>query len=138
MIEGKAKAVGINHVVAEVDDIDTALSFYGRFLEFEIGNHSDSIVFIYFGDQFIKFSLARVQAPDNAHHFGISVDDKELVRETLIKIGVELIDSRFLDCLDPWGKRIEITRYTNIQFSKDPHVLQGNRSLEFGESRRGV
>jgi hypothetical protein len=48
-----------------------------------------------------------------------------LVRETLIEMGVELIDSRFLDFLDPWGNRVEITTYTNIQFSKDPHVLRG-------------
>jgi hypothetical protein len=88
-------------------------------------NRSDTIAFIYFGDQFINFSLGREQLPDNARHFGIAVDDKELVRETLIEMGVELIDSRFLDFLDPWGNRIEFTTYSNIQLSKDPHVLQG-------------
>jgi extradiol dioxygenase family protein len=123
----KAKAVGINHVALEVDDIDAALAFYGRFLDFELRNRSDTIAFIYFGDQFINFSRGREQRPDNARHFGIAVDDKELVRETLIEMGVELIDSRFLDFLDPWGNRVEITTYTNIQFSKDPHVLRGMR-----------
>jgi hypothetical protein len=88
-------------VAGEVDDIDAASAFCGRFLVFEVGDHSDSIAFIYFDDQFINFSLGCVQAPDNARHFGIAVDDKELVRETLIKMGVELIDSRFLDFLDP-------------------------------------
>jgi len=121
----KAKAVGINHVALEVDDIDAALAFYGRFLDFELRNRSDTIAFIYFGDQFINLSRGREQGPDNPRHFGIAVDDKELVRETLIEMGVELIDGRFLYFLDPWGNRVEITTYTNIQFSKDPHVLEG-------------
>ena len=40
-------------------------------------------------------------------------------------MGVELLDSRFLDFLDPWGNRVEITTYTNIQFSKNAGVLRG-------------
>ena len=31
----------------------------------------------------------------------------------------------FLDFLDPWGNRVEITTYTNIQFTKADHVLRG-------------
>ena len=52
----KAKAVGINHVALEVGDIDQALTFYGRFLDFEIQSSSETAAFIYFGDQFINFS----------------------------------------------------------------------------------
>ena len=51
----KANAVGINHVALEVGDIDEALTFYGRFLDFEIHSRSDTIAFIYFGDHFINF-----------------------------------------------------------------------------------
>jgi 4-hydroxyphenylpyruvate dioxygenase-like putative hemolysin len=40
----KAKAVGINHVALEVDDIDAALAFYGRFLDFELRHRSNTIV----------------------------------------------------------------------------------------------
>ena len=40
-------------------------------------------------------------------------------------MGVELLDQRFLDFLDPWGNCVEITTYTNIQFSKTEHVLVG-------------
>ena len=40
-------------------------------------------------------------------------------------MGVKLLDGRFLDFLDPWGNRIEITTYTNIQFSKADYVLRG-------------
>lgn len=123
--ERKARAVGINHVALEVGDIDAALEFYGSFLEFEIASRSETAAFIYFGDQFINFSRGRRQAPDDARHFGIAVDDKPLARRTLEAMGVELLDGRFLDFLDPWGNRVELTTYTNIQFSKANHVLQG-------------
>ena len=111
----KARAVGINHIALEVDDIDEALEFYGRFLEFDIARRSEDAAFIYFGDQFINFSRGRRQGPDDDRHFGIAVDDKDLVRRTLEGMGVELLDGRFLDFLDPWGNRVEITTYTNIQ-----------------------
>lgn len=121
----KARAVGINHVALEVGDIDEALAFYGRFLDFEIARRSDTAAFIYFGDQFINFVKGRDQGPDSKRHFGIAVDDKELVRQTLEEMGVVLLDVRFLDLLDPWGNRVEITTYTNIQYTKADHVLRG-------------
>ena len=121
----KARAVGINHVALEVGDIDEALAFYGGFLDFEVARRSESAAFIYFGDQFINFLRGRGQGPDDNRHFGIAVDDKELVRRTLEEMGVEILDGRFLDFLDPWGNRVEITTYTNIQFSKADHVLRG-------------
>ena len=121
----KARAVGINHIALEVGDIDEALAFYGGFLDFEIARRSESAAFIYFGDQFINFSRGRRQGPDDNRHFGIAVDDKELVRRTLEEMGVEILGGRFLDFLDPWGNRVEITTYTNIQFSKADHVLRG-------------
>ena len=121
----KAKAVGINHVALEVGDIDQALTFYGRFLDFEIQSSSETAAFIYFGDQFINFSKGRTQAPDENRHFGIAVDNKELARQILEGMGVTFLDGRFMDFLDPWGNRVEITTYTNIQFSKADHVLKG-------------
>ncbi len=121
----KARPVGINHVALEVGDIDEALAFYGGFLDLEVGSRSESAAFVYFGDQFINFSKGRRQGPDDDRHFGIAVDDKELVRRTLEEMGVELLGGRFLDFLDPWGNRVEITTYTNIQFTKADHVLRG-------------
>lgn len=121
----KARAVGINHVALEVGDIDEALAFYGRFLDFEIHSRNDDAAFIYFGDQFLNFARGRNQAPDEARHFGIAVDDKTLARNTLEQMGVKFLNGRFLDFLDPWGNRVEITTYTNIQFSKAEHVLKG-------------
>jgi len=121
----KATAVGINHIALEVGDIDAAIDFYGQFLNFEIASRSETSAVIYFGDQFINFAKGRIQAADEQRHFGIAVDDKELARSTLEQMGIEFLDSRFLDFLDPWGNRVEITTYTNIQFSKTDSVLQG-------------
>ena len=121
----KAKAVGINHVALEVGNIDAALEFYGAFLDFEIESQNENAAFIYFGDQFINFAKGRSQSPDTQRQFGIAVDDKELARQTLIEMGVEIMPGRFLDFHDPWGNRVEITTYTNIQFSKADHVLKG-------------
>ncbi|MBT3330948.1 MAG: VOC family protein [Rhodospirillaceae bacterium] len=91
----KAHAVGINHVALEVGDIDAALEFYGSFIEFELESKNETAAFIYFGDQFINFALVEAQVgeqiPDQRRHFGIAVDDKELVRQTLIDMGVELL-----------------------------------------------
>lgn len=124
-IPTKATAIGINHVALEVGNIAEALAFYGSFLNFTITSQSENAAFIYFGDQFINFAKGRTQAPDEKRHFGIAVDDKELVRDTLIEMGVALLGGRFLDFLDPWGNRVEITTYTNIMFSKSTAVLRG-------------
>ena len=121
----KACAVGINHVALEVGDIQEALDFYGGFIDFEISKQSKTAAFIYFGDQFINFSLGRRQEPDDNRHFGIAVDDKELARRALEDMGVVFLEGRFMDFLDPWGNRVEITTYTKIQFTKADHVLKG-------------
>ena len=39
--------------------------------------------------------------------------------------GVSPTDGNFLDFRDPWGNRIEIVGYDNIQFTKAPNVLRG-------------
>ena len=36
-----------------------------------------------------------------------------------------MVEGPFLDFLDPWGNRIEVIEYSNIQFTKAPHVLRG-------------
>jgi catechol-2,3-dioxygenase len=125
MTERKARPVGINHVALEVGNIQEAMDFYRGFLDFEINSQSESAAFVYFGDQFINFMTGRTQAPDNGRHFGIAVDDKPLAIEQLKAMGVTLLDGPFTDFLDPWGNRVELTTYTNIQFSKTDGVLKG-------------
>jgi extradiol dioxygenase family protein len=121
----KAHAVGINHVAVEVGDVGAAIEFYGHFLDFKVDEKNDEMAIIYFGDQFINFIRNTNRKPDQMRHFGIAVDDKSLARKLLEEAGVKLLDGRFLDFLDPWGNRVEITTYTNIQYTKADHVLEG-------------
>jgi lactoylglutathione lyase len=67
----------------------------------------------------------RQQPADKARHFGLVVDDKEAVRKALADAGIEPLPGPFLDFLDPWGNRIEIVGYDNIQFTKAENVLRG-------------
>jgi len=121
----KARAVGVNHVALEVGDIDEALAFYGRLFDFKLRGKSKDAAFIDLGDQFIALQRGRRQAADDGRHFGLVVDDKEALRLALSAAGVTVLPGRFLDFLDPWGNRIEIVGYDNIQFSKAPNVLRG-------------
>ena len=121
----KARAVGFNHVALEVGSIEAALAFYGRLFDFELRSKSDSMAFIDLGDQFIALQKGRTQPPDEGRHFGLVVDNKEAVRKALADAGIETLPGEFLDFLDPWGNRIEIVGYDNIQYSKAPNVLRG-------------
>jgi predicted enzyme related to lactoylglutathione lyase len=121
----KARAVGFNHVALEVGDIDEALAFYGRLFEIELRGRSADMAFIDLGDEFLALQKGRRQTPDDGRHFGLVVDDKEAARKALKAAGVEPLPGPFLDFLDPWGNRIEIVGYENIQFTKAPHVLRG-------------
>ncbi len=121
----KPRAVGFNHVALEVGDIEEALAFYRSFLQFELREKSDTDAFIDLGDQFLALTKGRRQGPDDNRHLGLVVDDKEAVRRELERMGVEILPGPFLDFRDPWGNRIEIVGYTNIQFTKAAHVLRG-------------
>jgi catechol-2,3-dioxygenase len=121
----KVRAVGINHVALEVGDIDEALAFYGRLFDFKLRGKSKDAAFIDLGDQFIALQRGRRQAADDGRHFGLVVEDKEALRAALAAAGVTVLPGRFLDFRDPWGNRIEIVGYDNIQFSKVAHVLRG-------------
>ena len=121
----KARAVGFNHVALEVGDIEEALAFYGPLFDFELRGKSDTSAFIDLGDQFLALQKGRTQSADDGRHFGLVVDDKEAVRTALADAGIHPLPGRFLDFLDPWGNRIEIVGYDNIQFTKAPNVLRG-------------
>ena len=121
-----ARLVGINHIALEVDDVDEALEWYGRVFEFELrGRVGRNMAFVDMGDQFLALSAPREQPRDEHRHFGLVVDDKAAVRAELEREGVEILPGRGLDFLDPWGNRIEIVDYRDIQFMKAPEVLDG-------------
>ncbi len=120
----KARALGINHVVLEVGDLDEALKFYGAIFEFTLRGKSERNAFIDLGDQFIQLSLGKTQEADDKRHFGFVVDNREPVAAALEKLGVKRLDQR-LNFRDPWGNRIEVVPYDDIQFTKSPGVLKG-------------
>ena len=121
----KARAVGFNHIALEVGDIEEALAFYGQLFAFELRGKNEHSAFIDLGDQFLALQKGRTQGADDGRHFGLVVDDKEAVRKALSAAGIEPLPGRFLDFRDPWGNRIEIVGYDNIQFTKAPNVLRG-------------
>lgn len=118
-----ARAIGINHVALEVDDVDDALAWYSRFVDFELRGRRPTMAWIDLGDQFIALSAGRDQSPDAARHFGLVVDDKEAVRAALADAGVDVAPSGGLRFDDPWGNSIEIVDYRDVQFTKAPAVL---------------
>jgi catechol 2,3-dioxygenase-like lactoylglutathione lyase family enzyme len=119
------RLVGINHVALEVDSIDEALAWYGRFLEFELrGRAGDRMAFIDAGDQFIALAAGRTQPSDAERHFGLVVDDKEAIRAALRREGMDVAPAGSLDFRDPWGNHIQVVDYRDIQFAKTPAVLR--------------
>src|SRR5919106_1663763 len=121
----KARAMGFNHIALEVGDIEEALAFYGGLFDFNLRSKGESSAFIDLGDQFLALQKGRTQPADDGRHFGLVVDDKDAVRTALADAGIEPLPGPFLDFRDPWGNRIEIVGYENIQFTKAPNVLHG-------------
>jgi lactoylglutathione lyase len=134
----KARAVGFNHVALEVEDIEQALAFYGRLFAFKLRGKSKTSAFIDLGDQFLALQKGRTQPADEGRHFGLVVDDKDAVREALANGGIEPLPGPFLDFLDPWGNRIEIVGYENIQFTKAPNVLRGMGLTHLSKNEQAI
>jgi catechol 2,3-dioxygenase-like lactoylglutathione lyase family enzyme len=130
----KARAVGINHVALEVDDIDAALEFYGRIFQLELRGRGEGMAFIDMGDQFIALGERRTQQPDRHRHFGLVVDDRTPVRAALQALGAEILPSGGLDFMDPWGNHVQVVEYRDIQFTKAAHVLRGMGLGDLGKS----
>jgi lactoylglutathione lyase len=126
-VASKPRLVGMNHIALEVGDLEAALAFYGRILDFEVDRAAGfpGMAFIDMGDQFIALSEGRRQPPDESRHFGLVVDDKEAARAALEEAGAEILPGRFLDFRDPWGNRVQVVQYSDIQFTKAPEVLRG-------------
>ena len=134
----RARALGINHVALEVGDLDAAIEFYGRIFAFELRGRSENQAFIDLGDQFLALQETEGAGPDRGRHFGLVVDDRAPVRAALEAAGVEPIAMRGLNFRDPWGNRIEVVPYVDVQFSKTPELLaaMGLAGLEKTDAAR--
>jgi lactoylglutathione lyase len=131
------RLVGINHVALEVGDLEAALEFYGRIFTFELRGRVRGAAFVEMGDQFIALGEGRRQAADDSRHFGLVVEDREAARAALEAAGAEILPGRGLDFRDPWGNRVQVVDYRDIQFTKAPAVLAG-MGLEGLEKRPGA
>jgi lactoylglutathione lyase len=118
------KALGVNHVAFEVDDLDAALAWWARFFNFELRGRVPGMAFIDLGDQFVALSEGRTQPPDAHRHVGLVVEDKEALRAALADAGEEVKASGNLRMRDPSGNQIEIVDYRDVQFTKTPAVLR--------------
>ena len=119
----KPRLVGINHVALEVGDIEQALEFYGKIFDFTLRAKRPGNAFIELGDQFINLMETPMEHADRRRHFGLVVDDRSSVRARVEAAGGQILPGPFLDFLDPWGNRVEVVEYSNIQFTKAPYVL---------------
>jgi len=117
--------VGFNHVSLDAGAIEKALEFYGRLFEVKLRGRGAGMAFIDAGDQFIALSEGREQPRDQHRHVGMVVDDKRAVRRALKELDVEILPGRGLDFLDPWGNRWQVVEYSEVQFTKASHILQG-------------
>jgi lactoylglutathione lyase len=123
----KPKLVGINHVAIEVGDIDEALAWYAQIFDFNLRNRHERSAFIDMGDQFINMTRVPDYRQDGVErrHIGFVVDDRTTVKARAEAAGAKMVEGPFLDFLDPWGNRIEVVEYSNIQFTKAPNVQRG-------------
>jgi catechol 2,3-dioxygenase-like lactoylglutathione lyase family enzyme len=128
MAQGKKpRLVGINHVAIEVADIDEALAWYGRIFDFKLRGKGERNAFIDMGDQFINVTKVADYQQDGVErrHIGFVVDDRSRIIELAKEAGARMVEGPFLDFLDPWGNRLEIIEYSNIQYTKAPHIMRG-------------
>ena len=132
------KLIGINHVALEVDDVDAALEWYGRFFEFTLRGRSRGAAFIDIGHQFLALERGRSQEPDRGRHFGLVVADKEAARRALEDAGVSVSSPPSLDFRDPWGNHVQVVDYRDVQFLKAPEVLRALGADDLQKSERAI
>jgi lactoylglutathione lyase len=116
----KARLVGMNHIALEVGNVEDALAFYGSIFELSLRGRAGRMAFVDIGDQFLALAEGRRQPPDDHRHFGLVVDDKQLALRLAREAGAEV---RGNDFLDPWGNRVQVVAYADVQFTKAPEIL---------------
>jgi lactoylglutathione lyase len=121
----RPRLLGVNHLALEVGSVDEALAFYGSIFELTLRGRAGRMAFVDMGDQFLALGEGRTQPPDDHRHFGLVVDDKDATRRALEEAGAEILPGRGLDFRDPWGNRIQVVDYRDVQFTKTDDVLRG-------------
>jgi hypothetical protein len=91
------------------------------------------MAFLDMGDQFLALAEGR-DAQDDDRHFGLVVDDRDLVRAALLEAGLEPHGN--LRFTDPWGNHVEVVEYGDVQFTKADAVLRGMGLGDLGKTER--
>ena len=128
------RAVGINHVALEVGSIDEALAFYGRLFELELRGRISGMAFVDMGDQFVALAEAD-PAPERHRHVGIVVDDQQATVDRARAAGARVEGH---DVVDPWGNRLQVVDYRDVQFTKAAEVLAGMGLAGLEKSERAL
>ena len=129
--EKKARALGINHVVLEVGDLDKALDSIARFLTggrlLCAAESSRPMLSSDIGDQYIQLSLGKAQGPDGKRHFGFVVDDREPITSPGKTFASRALTGPRLQFPRTPGEsdRSSFLCSSDIQFTKASHVLKG-------------
>ena len=124
--EDGPRMVGVNHVALEVGDLAAAESFYGSVFELRVRGRTETGLFLDMGDQFLPLmEVEETGPPDDHRHVGLVVDDAAAVERRLRDADAELLDARGLEFQDPWGNRLQVVEYRDVQFTKADHVLAG-------------
>jgi lactoylglutathione lyase len=124
-VSDRPRLLGVNHVALEVGNVEEALAFYGSIFELTLRGRAGRMAFVDMGDQFIALGEGRTQPPDDHRHFGLVVDDLEATRRALDEAGAEVLRGRGLEFRDPWGNRVQVVDYRDVQFTKADAVLRG-------------
>ena len=123
----RSRLLGMNHVALEVGDVDEAIEWYRDLFAFELRGRSNSSAFLDMGDQFLALA-ERPDAGDRSdehRHVGLVVDDADALERRLAERRIDRLDTSGIDVHDPWGNRLQVVDYREIQFTKADHVLDG-------------
>ena len=125
--DARPRLIGMNHVALEVGDIESAIEWYQSLFAFELRGRTGTKAFLDMGDQFLALGeTARAEEMrDQSRHIGLVVDDFDALESRLEALDIERLQSTGTDILDPWGNRLQIVAYADIQFTKADHVLGG-------------
>lgn len=93
----KPQLIALNHIALEVGEIEQALRFYGAIFAFDLRGN-----------------------PQRGRWH-----DRSSVHKLAEAAGATILDTGFFDFLDPWGNRVEVVEYRELQFSKTDGVLRG-------------
>jgi catechol 2,3-dioxygenase-like lactoylglutathione lyase family enzyme len=116
------RLLGINHVALEVGSLDEALAWWERvFGPLQLRGRMARMAFVDLGDQFVALAEGE-PAPERHRHIGLVVDDQAEAVRRAREAGARVEGH---DVIDPWGNRLQLVDYREIQFTKAPEVLHG-------------